>query len=443
MNSDKSRWARTKPRAITVDGDRVVYRQSGKTLGQLAGAVLYGNDDRELGCIVGLSPGASRWQDSHCGPKPWLNLHVLSTQPTDPLLLQADRVYGPWKRMTARRLLLGLLALAGGVAGLAVAEVTVRLLAPHARDHVLPAGFFSMDVALGWRLRPNMTVTHKTRYFAVTYTTNAFGYRDRARVVNMGAPVARALLYGDSQVFGWGVGEGQRFSDLLEERHTGQEVWNLGVPAYGLDQQVLAYEREGNDWRADTVILFFSRATLRRMRTGYRYRKYKPQFVLDAGGALLLKPVPEQSTAWTDPLYRFLSPLYLPYFVDRQLATIGAILHPSSESANARRGSMDESLAQLLRAVLDRAAGVARTRGQKLILLSVSAPDQALRSFCAEHEIEVITLSFAQPTETLVFGGEDQHWNALAQVAIADQVGAQWPGGYGGARVQGPTSEDP
>ncbi len=30
MNSDESRWALMKPRAITVDGDRVVYRTAGK-----------------------------------------------------------------------------------------------------------------------------------------------------------------------------------------------------------------------------------------------------------------------------------------------------------------------------------------------------------------------------------------------------------------------------
>jgi pimeloyl-ACP methyl ester carboxylesterase len=30
MNSDESRWALMKPRAITVDGDRVAYRVAGK-----------------------------------------------------------------------------------------------------------------------------------------------------------------------------------------------------------------------------------------------------------------------------------------------------------------------------------------------------------------------------------------------------------------------------
>ena len=96
-----------------------------------------------------------------------------------------------------------LLLLLGTTAGILTAEALVRVVDPHARDHALPGGFFAMDRQLGWVQRPSHTVTHRTQYFATTYTTNAGGFRDRDRDRHRTPGRGRVLVFGDSQIFGW------------------------------------------------------------------------------------------------------------------------------------------------------------------------------------------------------------------------------------------------
>src|SRR5215469_6578824 len=124
---------------------------------------------------------------------------------------------------------------------LSLCEVLVRVFDPHVRDSVIPGGFFMVDDDLGWRLRPGTRARHHTRYFDVEYTTIASGFRDRPRALWPAPATQRIVLYGDSLVFGWGVPEGKRFSDLVEHQGQNLEVWNHAVPGYGLDQEILAY----------------------------------------------------------------------------------------------------------------------------------------------------------------------------------------------------------
>ena len=92
--------------------------------------------------------------------------------------------------------------------------------------------------------------------------------------------------------------------------------------AYGLDQQLLVYEREGAGLDADAVVLFVAPYTLERTTTDYIYKKYKPRFFLRGGDSLELVLPRRGATALTDLLYRAVSPMYLPYFVDRQLEAL-------------------------------------------------------------------------------------------------------------------------
>ena len=76
-----------------------------------------------------------------------------------------------------------------------------------------------------------------------------------------------------------------------KRRHHGVEIWNLAVPGYGLDQEILAYELDGQRFEADEVVLLVSTETLSRLPYDYIYRKHKPKFVLDAEGRLELVPI--------------------------------------------------------------------------------------------------------------------------------------------------------
>lgn len=299
---------------------------------------------------------------------------------------------------------------------------------PHARDHVTPGGLFVMDRTLGWRLKPDTTVTHQNRYFDVTYTSNAWGYRDQSRTSSRGPRRNRVLVFGDSQVFGWGIPETLRFSNLLEAEHPTLEVWNLGVPGYGLDQQLLAYEQDAPGWAADTVVFFISHTTLERMKATKSFQKYKPRFVLDSPGTLQLIPPPVGEVQWTALLYRVLSPWYLPYFLERRLAMLTE--GPRPERSGAAKAVSDPSLDRLMEAVLERAARVAQERRHQLILLADLPPTrrEALLNVCVPRGIRAVVVELPGPREDFIHGREDPHWNRRGHRWIAEEFWRQWKG---------------
>jgi hypothetical protein len=316
------------------------------------------------------------------------------------------------------------LILFGLFLGLLLSEAGVRLLFPHTRDHVIPGGLFDLDSELGWVLRPDIQRRHRSRYFDVSYAINALGFRDGARDMSKPDQQYRILFYGDSQIFGWGIARGQRFSNRLEQQHPPLEAWNLGVPGYGLDQQVLAYEQAGHHFQADEIILLISRGTLKRLKHTYIYRKHKPAFRLDFNERLLQIPLPQRAVQWERILYKTLSPFYLPYFVDRQLARIQA--GPSADRAqrNPLQDAESITIGGLEKAILERAAQVARQRNDRLTLLAFLPPEtiQPLKDTGIWPHVDIIPIAFDGDYEELVLGPDDRHWNPHAHELIARQL---------------------
>ena len=158
------------------------------------------------------------------------------------------------------------LFLAGCCFALLLAEGFVRIFYPFSRAEFNPGAIFEIDNYLVWKLKAGISTIHHSRYFNTVYTTNSLGYRDKSRDLVKNKSIHRILLYVDSQVFGWGISENQRFSNLIENQNHSIEIWNLAVPGYGLDQQMLSYEKDGESLNADEVISFVSKATLQRTR---------------------------------------------------------------------------------------------------------------------------------------------------------------------------------
>ena len=72
--------------------------------------------------------------------------------------------------------------------------------------------------------------------------TNEAGFRaDRPFKTEREAGSARAVVFGDSQTAGLGVGNQDRFTEILEKSIPGLEVFNYGLDGSGSDQQYLAY----------------------------------------------------------------------------------------------------------------------------------------------------------------------------------------------------------
>ena len=83
-------------------------------------------------------------------------------------------------------------------------------------------------------------------------TTNRWGLRDQDYELARPAGSFRAVVLGASSVMGWGVGDGETFEALVEQRFNAQppvlgfsrfEFLNFGVPGYQPPQQLVAIER--------------------------------------------------------------------------------------------------------------------------------------------------------------------------------------------------------
>lgn len=85
-----------------------------------------------------------------------------------------------------------------------------------------------------------------------TISINRFGMRDRDYEALPAAGTFRVALLGASSVMGWGVGDGQTFEALIEERLNSEwtgtaiaryELLNMGVPGYQPPQQLVMAEK--------------------------------------------------------------------------------------------------------------------------------------------------------------------------------------------------------
>ncbi len=241
----------------------------------------------------------------------------------------------------------------------------------------------------------------------------------------------RILLHGDSQVFGWGVPEDKRFSNLIENQGQGLEMWNLAVPGYGLDQQILSYEKGGKSFNADEVIFFVSKATLERTMYSYIFKKYKPRFVTKPNEGLRLIHIPKWKNTTTNLLYKIMSSMYLPYFVERRIAMLKEVFKRSSydrdQSNNTESISHSELFGDFEKRMLIMARNIALERKQRITVLTslseVIRPD--MRDFCDQNGINILEIVLNKEERDLILGRYDHHWNPQAHKLIAIQLLSQ------------------
>ena len=323
------------------------------------------------------------------------------------------------KRVLQSGLLLFVALLVAG----AIGEGLVRIFAPHARDHVVPAGMFEIDPKLGWKLHPGSKVRHRTRYYDVAYDINAMGFRDPPRSAVPPEGKRRVLAFGDSHIFGWGVSPDQKVTAVVEAHNPSLEVWDMGVPGYGLDQEILSYEQSGR-LEATDVVLFVTRHTISRTLVSRLFRKPKPRFTVNSSGGLVHVPVPRQSGALTDLFYRVFSPLYLPYFLDRKITRL-------VRRGGKRRADAGESVPPewmpLQMGLLLKAKAIADERRQRLTVLVVleKKSSEEVKDFCGRNGIGFVEAPWPNTPLALTFGEYDRHWTAKAHEIIADRLSAQ------------------
>jgi hypothetical protein len=93
-------------------------------------------------------------------------------------------------------------------------------------------------------------------------TINAHGLRDEEIPYTKADGEKRVLVLGDSVTFGWGVSQGENFTDRMESilrEQTGEQwqVINAGVNGYNTEQEATFLRIEGMRYSPDYVLLIY------------------------------------------------------------------------------------------------------------------------------------------------------------------------------------------
>jgi lysophospholipase L1-like esterase len=119
------------------------------------------------------------------------------------------------------------------------------------------SGSHQSDAYLGWSGKPNLRLRFRRSEFDALVEHDAEGWR-QPKPARPAVPTSRILVLGDSFTWGWGVSQGQVFTDLLQAALPDNvAVYNRGVPGFGTAQEYLVLQRELAAREYDAVVLMF------------------------------------------------------------------------------------------------------------------------------------------------------------------------------------------
>jgi hypothetical protein len=267
----------------------------------------------------------------------------------------------------------------------------------------------------GYALRPSTRAEYDypdTNPRRITVMSNRLGFRDR-RELDEPDDRRRLLVLGDSFVFGEGVEEDERFTNLLEGMSPGWRVDNLGMTGWGPDLMLRALETAGLPVRPDLVLLCLYTHDFRRVHPLYAGVGFPvPRYEL-RDGALVTIPYPAPG-------------------LSQKLRVLWA-MSPS-------RGSWNRPAWDLHDAILARFRALAEEHGfeLKVVFLPGRADTDAdrerrhwLGEWCAAHAVGYMDLTepiLSRPREELFIHGGNPHWNPGGHRLVAELLLPLVPG---------------
>lgn len=202
------------------------------------------------------------------------------------------------------------IALTSLAVSLLVSEWFVRTYMPcpdygGGKRPALYSHLFEYDEQLGWKGVPNIRTPYYSKDFKVTISHDALGYRNIYPPYVAGK--ANYLLLGDSYGWGWGVEDNETAAAVFNQRHSDINIYSLGIPGYGTDQEYLAMQKflaERKDQKYKGVILLFYYNDFENNGLAESYLYPKPFFSLDENNVLSLNniPVPKKDIPQDKPV---------------------------------------------------------------------------------------------------------------------------------------------
>ncbi len=131
----------------------------------------------------------------------------------------------------------------GTLLACSTAEVALRV-GGYDRTYANPLqSFHEADPLVGYRGKPNFRGRYKRPSFDVVVEHDARGFRKHEHQNTPADGSRNVFALGDSYTWGWGVDQGEVFSDQMNTLMPGYVVHNLGLNASGTVQQFALFER--------------------------------------------------------------------------------------------------------------------------------------------------------------------------------------------------------
>ena len=132
------------------------------------------------------------------------------------------------------------------------------------------------NIGLGWVCKQDSMLQFSNRFynrFPIKYKINKEGFRNKQDFSSLDNSLAnkRVLLLGDSFIMSVYLEEEKTITEQIKKIAPEKyQIYNLGIPGYGIDQSILAYEKYNNQISPNYVILFFIDDDIPRVLESFR-----------------------------------------------------------------------------------------------------------------------------------------------------------------------------
>jgi lysophospholipase L1-like esterase len=190
-----------------------------------------------------------------------------------------------------------MLVLISSLIALIAAEVVYRLFLGNEHQYsVSPTSnqynFYQFDPKLGWANTPGASGTYRRSEFSYRISINNYGMRQSPVDKKKATAKYRIAVLGDSFVWGIGINDEHRLTEILERMLPYVEVLNFGTSGYSPVQYFLMLD-DVIEFQPDLVVIVFCLGNDFIDNVLYqRYRYYKPYAVVDKNGKLKIKGYP-------------------------------------------------------------------------------------------------------------------------------------------------------